>query len=253
MNRPIATLLLDLAAWIAPPRRRPWIAGMRAEAALTPQPLAWAGGALTTALQQRMTDMIASRFAPRLLLGGFVLLTAAGTTPFFAATLRMAAEPHTDPHLTAELATTFVALIVVALLLVSGGLAVILAHPASIFERYGRWLFGLGGIGMGLMQGIAGYDSFVRGHGPAAALALLAAPLFIAAATGLLLRRPRLFALPAMAAFGVELSQLALEWPRLPVHGLTDYTGAFFGACLPALLLLAATGLLLDRPAPRAA
>jgi len=54
MSKTLADALLDLATWIAPAHRRDWIMGLRAEAAVTDDPTAWALGAVSLAVQQRL-------------------------------------------------------------------------------------------------------------------------------------------------------------------------------------------------------
>ena len=94
MSRTVSTLLLDLAAWIAPPHRRQWIAGLRAEAAQAGHSTGWAWGALTTALGQRLADTVASGLALRVCPAGTVLAET------MALAGRIAAFP---PHATREI------------------------------------------------------------------------------------------------------------------------------------------------------
>ena len=256
MTPKLAVFLLDAAAWIAPVHRRDWIAGLRAETEFSPRPVAWARGALLTALQQRMIDMLNSRQALRLLLGAFVIATAAFMVPFLGFMIHWAQTQVMDARNARHLVLGFVFVSAVVLLLSSGGLAIIFSTGRSRFNRYGRGLFSIGGLFMGVSLPYFAYLGFMRFHkltvppAPVSALSLIAAPLFVAAAVALLWRRTRLFVPLATAALGLEVAQFAMQWPSLPVHEAADYVRGFFGACLPGLLMLAATGLLLERKTP---
>jgi hypothetical protein len=241
----LSRILLDMAARIAPPHRRQWIAGLRVEAAMADRPDAWAWGALTTALGQRLAETVTSGLALRLVAGGFVIGLAACFAIFLIVRIpgieAASARAHRDLPPVALVLTT------VVVLLLSGGLAILLSHGTTWLNRYGRALFALGGLSIGYSLSGA---VFMKGHGASAfqqqmaLLSTLAGPLFIAAAVALLFRRLRLFLVLASGALGMEIAQYGLEWPRMQTSILFI---AFFNACAPGLLMLAATGLLVGR------
>jgi len=237
----LSHLLLDMAAWIAPPHRRQWIAGMRAEA---DQSTAWAWGAVTTAVGQRLADTMASGLALRLAAGGFVIGVAVSFALFLAMRL---------PRIEAAAAYTHKAMPVLAamvLLLLSGGLAVLLSHGVSWLNRYGRTLFALGSLYIGGSLSGAAFMDWHRATAfrqQTALLSTLAGPLFIAAALALLFRRRRLFLITTSGALGLQIVQYGLRLPHLHPLTLPHLAIFFFNACAPGLLMLAATGLLLER------
>ena len=254
MSRTVATLLLDFAAWIAPPHRRDWIAGLRAEAAVARHPTRWAWGALTTAAGQRLADIVASGLALRLVLGGFVIGVAACFAVFI--TVRIPDIEAASARTHRDLLPVALMLAAIPLVLSSGGLAIVLSRRTSWLNRYGRLLFTLGGLYIGFQLAGAGYESRLRHTATAlqhqmATWSAIAGPLFIAAALALLLRRGRLFLVFASGALGMEIAQYGVELPHLPQGAPAAI--AFFSACAPGLLMLAAFGLLTGRKAPIAA
>lgn len=254
MSRTVATVLLDLAACIAPSHRRDWIAGLRAEAAVADHPARWAWGALTTATRQRLADIVASGLALRLALGGFVIGVAACFAIFI--TVRIPDIEAVSARTHRDLLPVVLMLAAIPLVLSSGGLAIVLSRRTPWVNRYGRLLFTLGGLYVGFKLASAGFESRLWHTATAlqhqmATLSAIAGPLFIAAALALLFRRGRLFLVLASGALGMEIAQYGVELPHLP-HGALPAI-AFFSACAPGLLMLAAFGLVTGRKAPIAA
>lgn len=250
MNRPLATLLLDFAARIAPRHRRDWIAGLRAEAGITDHPTAWAWGALTTAIGQRVADTVASGLAARLVMGGFVIGLAACMAITLAIRLpdieAVAARTHKN------LLPPILLLGTAVLALASGGLAILISRGTSWFNRYGRLLFAAGGVFTGLKLTSAvfaiahGLDATALQH-QTAILSTIAGPFFIAAALALLFRRGPLFLILASGAFGLEVLQYGAELSSLRLPAGPLWFVAFLSACAPGLIMLAASGLLIER------
>lgn len=232
MSRTIATFLLDAAAWITPPHRRQWIEGLRAEAAVAEHPTVWAWGALTTAVRQRLADALVSGLALRLVLGGFVIFTAAGSVVFVA--VRFPNMEIVAARRSIDLFPLTLAFAAFVLLMLSGGLAILFSAGRPWLNRYGRVLFCLGALNSSLNQIATAYGSMhFHRFTHMGELATIAGPLFIVAALALLSRRPRLFVLTALGALGMMVS----EW------GVN-------GGVAPALLLLAGGGLLIERRTP---
>jgi len=252
MSRTVSTLLLDLAAWIAPPHRRQWIAGLRAEAAQAGHSTGWAWGALTTALGQRLADTVASGLALRLILGGFVIGVAATLAVFITSRLSgiEASAARAGNEKLIVLALLFTALI---LLLLSGGLAILFSAGRPWFNRYGRTLFALfscliGWPLVGVLAHEAKLPHAVTAYGREQdMLSTVAGALFIAASPMLLFRRGRLFLTLAAGALGIEIAQWGLELPYLSLSQEPMPLIAFCNACMPGLLMVAAIGLLLER------
>jgi hypothetical protein len=150
-----------------------------------------------------------------------------------------------------QLAAGAALLAVATLLLLSGGLAVVFARRTSAFNTYGRGLFGLGGLYMGATRLDFGYLCITRLHrllqSTGDILLVSEAPLFITAATALLLRHTPLFVALASSLVAIEATQYIMGWPYIRAHEAADYFRAFFGECTPALVLLAASGLLIGR------
>jgi len=241
----LSRFLLDLAARIAPAHRREWIAGLRTEAAMAERPAAWAWGALTMALGQRLADMVISGLALRLVLGGFVMSVATAFALFLAVRIPDIEAASIRTH--QDLLPLTLALTAFILLLLSGGLAILLSQGTSWLNRYGRALFALGGLYIGCCLGGAAFMISHRAtplQHQMALLSTLAGPLFIAAAASLLFRRPRLFLVAASGALGLQIAQYAAEWPHIDTSILFI---AFFNACAPGLLMLASGGLLIGR------
>lgn len=254
MSRTVATFLLNLAAWIAPPHRREWIAGLRAEAALTEHPTGWAWGALSTALGQRLADTIVSGLAARLALGGFVMSVAAGFAVFTVLRIPDMQAAAARGHQT--LAPVLMMLAAIILALLSGGAAIAFSAGRPWFNRYGRLAFAAGCLSFGLPLAGALAHETNRWH-PVTAydhqqniLSTIAGVLLVVAAPALLLRWGRLFLVLATGAVGIEIAQYVLSLPYL--HLLPNATPliALANACLPGLLILAASGLLIDRKRP---
>jgi hypothetical protein len=245
MTHPFAAFLLDAAAWIAPPHRRQWIEGLRAEAAVAAHSTPWAWGALTTALQQRLIDMVVSGQALRLVLSGFVVSVAVSFAVFVAVrfpnmeatAIRMGETP------------LLVGLVPAAIvfLTLSGGLAILLSAGRPWFNRYGRALFGLGGLYIGfslagtVLQPQVSISSAISGA------------FFVGAALALLLRRIRLFLAFASGALALEIAHYAVVLPHRHLDHVTILIVGFFNVCTPGLLLLAGGGLLIPRRTPAAA
>ncbi len=254
MSRTVATLLLDLAAWIAPPHRRSWIAGLRAETALADHPTGWAWGAMTTALGERLADTVVSGLALRLLLGGFVMSAATGFAVFIGARI---------PDMQAaavrgrqDLVPIYLILAAIILALLSGGAAIAFSAGRPWFNRYGRLAFALGSLAFGIPVAGALAHETNRWHAVTAyghlqnVLSTIAGALLIAAAPALLLRWRPLFLVLAMGAVGIQVAQYALALPYLHLPpGTMPFIG-FFNACAPGLLILAAFGLLIERKTP---
>ena len=248
----LSEFLLDMATWIAPQHRRQWIAGLRAEAAVADRPTAWAWGALTTALGQRLIDTVASGLAVRFVLGGFVMSVAIAFAVFV--TLRIPGIETTSIHAHRPPLPLILILAACNLLLLSGGLAILLSRGTSWLNHYGRALFALGGLYTGCCLGgaaFAGHSHAVSAfQNQMALLSTLAGPLFIAAAVALLCRRLRLFLVLAGGALAMQITQYGLEWPRMQTSILFI---AFFNACGPGLLMLSGSGLLIGRRTTTAA
>ena len=252
MSRTVSTLLLDLAAWIAPPHRRPWIAGLRAEAAQAGHSTGWAWGALTTALGQRLADTVASGLALRLALGGFVMSVATGFTVFLIEQM---------PHLEASAARThqnlappLLMLAAILLALMTGGAAIAFSAGRPWFNRYGRLVFAMESLAAGVSHVGALTDEGHLRHAVTAywhqqdILATIAGVLLIAAAPALLFRWGRLLPALATGVVGIHIAEWVLERPYL--HGLDPtppFIALFFNVCIPGLLILAASGLLIER------
>ncbi len=256
MSRTVSTLLLDLAAWIAPTHRRPWIAGLRAEAAIVDHPTLWAWGALTTALGQRLADTVASGLIVRLVLGGFVISVATG----FAALLMeqmpsleaAAARAHQNLALILPIFAT------ILLVLATGGMAIAFSAGRPWFNRYGRTLFALFSLFTGQEMVRALTHQSNRWHPVTAyghlqnVLSTIVGALLIAAAPALLFRWGRPFLVLAAGALSIEIIQWSLELP-LSLPNRPAPLIAFFNCCMPTLLMLSAFGLLLQRRSPATA
>ncbi len=255
MSRTVSNLLLDLAAWIAPPHRRQWIAGLRAEAAQAGHSTGWAWGAVTTALGQRLADTVASGLALRVLLGGFVMAVAAGLAIVF-----MDQMTNQMPRLEAwaarthqNLAPPLLMLAAIPLVLLSGGMAIAFSAGRPWFNRYGRLAFAMGSLAAGVSHVGALTDEGHLRHAVTAywhqqdILWTIAGILMIAAAPALLFRRQRLFLGLATGMVGIHVAQWVLELPHLNLsYGPAPLVG-LFETCAPALLILAASGLLIER------
>ncbi len=254
MSRTVATFLLDIAAWIAPSHRREWIAGLRAEAALAEHPTGWAWGALTTALGQRLADTVVSGLALRLVLGGFVMSVAMWFAIFIVLRIPELQAAAARGHQHFAPMFLMVAAIIAALL--SGGAAIAFSAGRPWFNRYGRLAFAAGCLSFGLPLAGAlaqknphGYTITAYGH-QQDILSTIAGVLLVVAAPALLLRWRRLFLVLATGAVGIEIAQYVLSLPYLPLLQNATPAVAFANACLPGLLILAASGLLIDRKRP---
>jgi hypothetical protein len=256
MTRTFTTFLLDMAMRIAPAHRREWIEGLRAEAGLAAHPAGWAWGAVSTALRERLSDTVVSGLALRGLLGGFVICVAAALALFIGERIpgieATAVRAHRDLWTILVMPAGFI------LLLLSGGLAILFSSGNQWLNRYGRALFGLGGLGIGFTLAWAGYESTL-GHTATVLqrqvgmLSAMAGPLFVAAALALVFRRGRLFGVLASGALGMEIAQYGVALSHLHLHQAAVMAVAFFSACAPALLLLAGGGLLVGRRTPAGA
>jgi len=248
MTSNLVKSLLDFAEWVAPAHRRGWIDALRAEAEVTPAPLAWACGAVSTALRQRLADALVTGEAARLAGGGFILFVAAGFAVFIAVRvpnmLAIANARHMDvlPELLATGA--FIGL------LFTGGVAILMSGGRPWINRYGRLLFAFNAawFGLNLIQGPyrrAGHAATALQH-QMAWLNQITGPFYIAAAMALAFRWPRLFLPLALGALFMQVASCLWQWGNEPPHlpDLTTLATALFVVTANALMLLAAGGLI---------
>lgn len=248
-------LLFQLAMAIAPPHRRDWIKGMGIEgmgieAGHAGQDLGWAVGCLTTAIGQRLNDMVVTGGLVRLTAGGFVAALGMAAIPFLIRIARFVTGHDMHGPALGGAWLGMVLCLVYFVGLTSGGAAILWSGRSLSAQRIGRFLFagfaGLNGVALsvGAVYSLErGYHVSTFGHG-FTWLTYAVIPLSFAAALGLAMKRPRLLMTAAMATLGIQAVQWAIEIGRLPAADPMTCVRAFFGSCLPALVLVSASALL---------
>ncbi len=243
-------LLFQLAMAIAPRHRRHWIDAMQIEAGHAGQGLGWAVGCLTTAIGQRLNDLIVSGGLVRLAAGGFVAALGLAAVRFLIRIARFVAGHDMHGPALGSAWLGMILCLVYCVGLTGGGAAILWAARSLAAQRIGRFLFAGFATLNGLALAVGAFYSLERGirvttfgHG-FTWLTYAIIPLFFAAALGLAMKRPRLLATAATAALGIQAVQWAIEIGHLPAADLMTCVRAFFGSCLPALVLVSTSALL---------
>ena len=243
-------LLFRLAMAIAPRHRRHWIDAMQIEAGHAGRGLGWAVGCLTTAIGQRLNDMVVTGGLVRLTAGGFVAALGMAAIPFLIRIGQFVTGHDMHGPALGSAWLGMILCIVYCVGLTGGGAAILWSARSHAAQRLGRFLF----AGFAALNGVAlsvgavyslerGYHVSTFGHG-FTWLTYAVIPLSFAAALGLAMKRPRLLVTAATATLGIQAAQWAIEIGHLPAADLMTCVRAFFGSCLPALVLVSASALL---------
>jgi len=243
--------LFRLARRIAPGHRKSWIDAMTAEASQTGNRTGWAIGAVATASRERLVDLAATGGLARAIGGAFVMATGLAALPFLTGVLTFVQGHHIYDRDPGSVLTSIVFISVVIAGLIATGAAIMVAgrnRPARIAARA---IVVLMATGLGcLLTWSGGLSLQSRGHltplqQEMTAWTLLAGPALLAAAAAMLLGRPRLFLASALIALGAQIGQWLTGLSHHAVTGVIPTSIAFYSACLPTLLMLAATGLVI--------
>ncbi len=247
----LSDTLFRLARRLAPGHRKPWIDAMATEAALTGNRAGWAMGAVVTALRERAADLLATGALTRAAGGAFVMGTGLAALPFLVRILAFIHDRHAHGQNPGDAVASLAVISAVIAGLVATGAAIMVAgrnRPARIAAKT---LVVLMGTGLGtLLTWSGGLGVQSRNHltpiqQDMTWWTLLAGPALLIAATAMLLKRPRLFLVAALIALGAQTGQWLAELSRHAVTGAIPTAIAFYGACLPTLLMLAAAGLVI--------
>jgi hypothetical protein len=245
----LSDTLFRLARLIAPDHRKPWIVAMAAEPARSADRMGWAVGAVLTALRERVTDLVATGALVRLAGGAFVLGTGLAALPFLARILTFIHDRHVEDPNSGNTAVSLVVICGLVAGMIGTGAAIMVAgknRPARIAAStivvltatgLGCLLTWSGGLSLQSRDHLTPFQQEMTGW------TLLAGPALVVAAAAMLLRRPRLFLASALIALGAQTGQWLVGLSHHAVTGVVPAAIAFYGACLPTLLLLAAAGL----------
>lgn len=248
----LSATLFRLARRLAPDHRKPWIDAMETEGAQTHNHASWAAGAVVTAINERFIHLTITGALTRAIGGAFVMGTGLSSLPFLA---RMLTILHDRQGYDRHPENTMVSLAIVCAIIVglmATGAAIMIAGRNRIARIAARCVVIIMGTGLGLLLTWTGWISLKPHHHTTVfqhemmSLSLLAGPALLVAATALLLKRPRLFLAAATTALGAEAGQWLIELSRHNLGALPALLG-FYGACLPALLLLSAAGVITGR------
>jgi len=247
----LSDTLFRLARRIAPDHRKAWIDAMETEAAQAGNRSGWAVGAITTASHERLIDLAATGALARASGGAFILGTGLGSLPFLVRTLAFLQDRHIDAPDRGNAVVSLVFICVVLAGLIATGVAIMLSGKNRPARIAAKTIVVLMAIGLGcLLTWSGGLSVQSRIHltaiqQEATWWTLLTGPALLVAATATALKRPRLFLAAAMTALGAQIGQWLVELSHHAVTGVVPSALAFYSACLPALLMLAATGLLI--------
>jgi len=248
----LSDTLFRLARRIAPDHRKAWIDAMKTEAAQAGNRTGWAAGAITTASRERLIDLTISGALPRALGGAFVMGTGLASLPFLVRILILIQDRHVDAPDRGNATVSLVLICTVMAGLIATGVAIMVAGKNRPARIAAKTIVVLMTVGLGsLLTWLGGHS--IQAHNPLSPFqqemtwwTLATGPALLIAAAAMALRRPRLFLAAAMAALGAQTGQWLLELSHHAVTGMVPSALAFYSACLPALLMLAATGLLIN-------
>jgi len=248
----LSDTLFRLARRVAPDHRKAWIDAMKTEAAQAGNRTGWAVGAITTASRERLIDLTTSGALPRALGGAFVMGTGLAALPFLVDVLTFVGSHHIYDRNPGDVLTSLAFICVIIAGLIATGVAIMVAgrnRPARIAASaivvlmatgVGCLLTWSGGLGMQSRSHLTLVQQQMMGW------TLLAGPALLVAAAAMLLKRPRLFVTAALVGLGAQAGQWLVGLSHYYVAGVIPATIAFASSCLPALLMLAATGLLIN-------
>lgn len=249
----LSDTLFRLALTLAPIHRKAWIDAMQAEATSAGNRMGWAVGAVATAARERIADLAMTGALARAIGGVFVMSTGLGALLYLMPILIHIQDRHgldRNPE-NAVLGITIFMLIVIGL--IATGAAIMLAGKSRGARIAAKVIVVVMGTGLGSLLIWSGWFSLKPRHHMTVLqhemmwLSLVAGPALLVAVAALLLKRPRLFLTAGLTALGAETGQWLIELSHHPIDGLIAAAIAFYGACLPTLLMLAAFGLLTPR------
>lgn len=247
----LSDTLFRLARVLAPDRRKPWIDAMQAESPQARSPTRWAVGAVTTAFRERIIDLAVTGALARAIGGAFVIGTGLVSLPYLARILVLVHAHRGYDHAPGNSMVSVAVICAIVAGLIATGAAIMIAGGNRLARISARSVVAVMGAGLGSLLIWSGYLSLnSRRHitvvqHDAMFLSLLAGPALILAAAAMALNRPRLFLVAALTAFAAEAGQWLVELSPHAVAGPIPTVMAFFGAFLPALLMLSATGLVM--------
>lgn len=243
--------LFHLARLIAPDHRKLWIDAMKTEGAQSRYPTGWAMGAVATAGRARIADMAATGTLARVTGGAFVTATGLASLPFLVRILTFILDHPADAPNPGDMAVGLTVICALVAGLIGTGAAIMVAgtnRPARIVARA---IVIVMGAGLGcLLTWSGGLSVQSRVHltpiqQEMTWWTLLAGPALLIAAAAMLLKRPRMFLAASLIALGAQTGQWLVELSRHSMTGAIPTAIAFYGACLPTLLMLAAAGLVI--------
>ncbi len=247
----LSDTLFHLARLIAPDHRKPWIDAMQCEGAQSPIRVSWAIGAIATASGERLRDLTKTGALARTVGGTFVMGTGLTAVPFFANVVRRAY----DQRIYERDARSAVGILILCAMvagLIGTGAAIMAAGRNGPARAIAKTIVVLMGTGLGCLLTWSGWLS-LKPHRHITLiqheimwLSLVAGPALLIAAAAMALKRPRLFLATTLIAFGAQTGQWLVELSRHMMTGIVPAAIAFYGACLPTLLMLAAAGLVIQ-------